>query len=75
MPAGCAGSKGGRGQRNFAIGRLLSAFAGKDTTHHHNYGSYELAKCIVQGIKDSRGWSVEVESPAMNSVWTLSSFR
>jgi lysophospholipase L1-like esterase len=28
------------------------AFAGKDTTHHDDYGSYELAKCIVQGIKD-----------------------
>jgi lysophospholipase L1-like esterase len=30
------------------------AFAGKDTTHHSNYGSYELAKCIVQGIKDAK---------------------
>lgn len=29
------------------------AFAGKDTTHHSNYGSYELAKCIVEGIKDA----------------------
>jgi lysophospholipase L1-like esterase len=29
------------------------AFAGKDTTHHDDYGSYELAKCIVQGIKDA----------------------
>ncbi|HZL57910.1 MAG TPA: rhamnogalacturonan acetylesterase [Bryobacteraceae bacterium] len=29
------------------------AFAGKDTTHHSNYGSYELAKCIVQGIEDA----------------------
>ncbi len=28
------------------------AFAGKDTTHHSDYGSYELARCIVQGIKD-----------------------
>ena len=27
------------------------AFAGKDTTHHSNYGSYELAKCIVEGIR------------------------
>jgi hypothetical protein len=25
------------------------AFAGNDTTHHDNYGSYELAKCIVEG--------------------------
>ena len=31
-----------------------NAFAGKDTTHHSNYGSYELAKCIVQGIKDAK---------------------
>ncbi len=30
------------------------AFAGKDTTHHDDYGSYELAKCIVQGIKDAK---------------------
>lgn len=28
------------------------AFAGKDTTHHSDYGSYELAKCIVQAIRD-----------------------
>jgi lysophospholipase L1-like esterase len=27
------------------------AFAGSDTTHHSDYGSYELAKCIVEGIK------------------------
>ena len=27
------------------------AFAGNDTTHHSNYGSYELARCIVQSIK------------------------
>jgi lysophospholipase L1-like esterase len=34
------------------------AFAGtgtqRDTTHHDNYGSYELAKCIVQGIRDNQ---------------------
>ena len=30
------------------------AFAGKDTTHHGNYGSYELAKCIIQGILDAK---------------------
>ncbi len=30
------------------------AFAGHDTTHHSDYGSYELAKCIVQGIKDAK---------------------
>ena len=27
------------------------AFAGSDTTHHDNYGSYELAKSIVTAIK------------------------
>jgi lysophospholipase L1-like esterase len=26
-------------------------FAGKDTTHHSDYGSYELARCIVEGIR------------------------
>ena len=30
------------------------AFAGNDTTHHSNYGSYELAKCIVEGIRQDR---------------------
>jgi lysophospholipase L1-like esterase len=30
------------------------AFAGNDKTHHSNYGSYELAKCIVEGIKENR---------------------
>lgn len=24
-----------------------------ESTHHNNYGSYELARCIVQGIRDS----------------------
>ena len=31
-----------------------AAFAGKDTTHHSNYGSYELAKCVIQGIVDAK---------------------
>ena len=26
---------------------------GKDPTHHDNYGAYELAKCVVQGIRDA----------------------
>ena len=30
------------------------AFAGNDTTHHDNYGSYELAKCIVEGIQQAK---------------------
>jgi len=41
-----------------ALGRDKAplAFAGhgttRDATHHDNYGSYELAKIIIQGIKD-----------------------
>lgn len=31
-----------------------SAFAPNDNTHHNNYGSYELAKCIVEGIKENK---------------------
>ncbi|HLK68792.1 MAG TPA: rhamnogalacturonan acetylesterase [Bryobacteraceae bacterium] len=34
--------------------RAHVAFAGSDKTHHSNYGSYELAKCIVEGIKQNR---------------------
>ncbi len=26
----------------------------QDNTHHNNYGAYELAKCIVQGIRDNK---------------------
>jgi lysophospholipase L1-like esterase len=32
----------------------VKAFADGDSTHHSNYGSYELAKCIVQGIRDGK---------------------
>ena len=39
-----------------ALGPVVShkAFAGNDTTHHSNYGSYELARCVVEGIKANR---------------------
>ena len=30
------------------------AFAPNDNTHHNNYGSYELAKCIVEGIRSNK---------------------
>jgi lysophospholipase L1-like esterase len=30
------------------------AFAGNDTTHHSNYGSYELARCIVEAIREQK---------------------
>jgi len=26
----------------------------QDNTHHNNYGSYELAQCIVQGLQDNK---------------------
>ncbi len=29
------------------------AFAPGDATHHNNYGSYELARCVVEGIRKS----------------------
>jgi lysophospholipase L1-like esterase len=32
----------------------VKAFADGDTTHHNNYGSYELARCIVQGLRDGK---------------------
>jgi len=34
--------------------RAHLAFAGKDTTHHSDYGSYELAKCVVEAIRRQR---------------------
>jgi lysophospholipase L1-like esterase len=37
--------------------KALGADLGKafqDGTHHNNYGSYELAKCVVRGIKRSK---------------------
>ena len=33
--------------------RSKLAFKDGDGTHHNNYGSYELAKCVVEGIKSS----------------------
>lgn len=30
------------------------AFAGQDNTHHDNYGAYELAKAIAQGLRENR---------------------
>jgi lysophospholipase L1-like esterase len=36
--------------------RALLAFArdGQDATHHNDYGAYELAKAVAQGIRDAR---------------------
>lgn len=36
-----------------ALGTNLDK-AFQDGTHHNNYGSYELAKCVVEGIKKDR---------------------
>lgn len=32
---------------------LAFAADGKDATHHNNYGAYELAQCVAQGIRDA----------------------
>jgi lysophospholipase L1-like esterase len=32
---------------------LAFSAGGKDATHHDNYGAYELAKCVVQAIRDA----------------------
>jgi lysophospholipase L1-like esterase len=38
-----------------ALGKDIgAAFAFKDGTHHDNYGSYELAKCVVEGVKENK---------------------
>jgi lysophospholipase L1-like esterase len=37
-----------------ALGPENSKKAFVDNTHHNNYGSYELAKCIVEGIKAAK---------------------
>ncbi len=34
--------------------KSAAAFKEGDGTHHNNYGSYELAKCIVEGIKANK---------------------
>jgi lysophospholipase L1-like esterase len=36
-----------------ALGKNLDQ-AFQDGTHHNNYGSYELAKCIIEGIKSNK---------------------
>jgi len=36
-----------------ALGEDLDK-AFQDGTHHNNYGSYELAKCVVEGIKQDK---------------------
>jgi lysophospholipase L1-like esterase len=36
-----------------ALGQNLDK-AFQDGTHHNNYGSYEFAQCVIQGIRDSQ---------------------
>jgi lysophospholipase L1-like esterase len=36
-----------------ALGRAGVAKAFVDQTHHNTYGSYKIAKCVVQGINDA----------------------
>jgi hypothetical protein len=50
-PASASGS-GTRASR--AVRDAHLAFAGSDTTHHDNYGSYELAKCVVEGVRQAK---------------------
>ncbi|MCA1686779.1 MAG: rhamnogalacturonan acetylesterase, partial [Planctomycetia bacterium] len=37
-----------------ALGPEGSKKAFTDNTHHNNYGSYELARCVIEGIRRSR---------------------
>ncbi len=37
-----------------ALGKQNIGKAFQDGTHHNNYGSYELAKCIVEGVKQNK---------------------
>lgn len=36
------------------LGPAVAAQAFVDGTHHNNYGGYELARCVVEGIKQSQ---------------------
>ena len=41
--------------RGWGLGLVGTAFANaRENTHHNNYGSYELAKCIVEGVKANK---------------------
>jgi hypothetical protein len=33
---------------------LAFSNGGKDPTHHNNYGAYQLAKGVIQGIRNAR---------------------
>ncbi len=44
--------------RRLMVEKSALAFAApegrQDNTHHNNYGSYELAQCLVQGLRDNK---------------------
>ena len=49
---------GEEGSKNAFVHYPANTFPGqpqalKDDTHHNPYGGFELAKCVVQGIKDN----------------------
>lgn len=43
------------------------AFAPNDGTHHNNYGSYELARCIVEGIKANKLGLIKYLAPDLTA--------
>jgi hypothetical protein len=38
----------------WGLERSKLAFGPGDNTHHNNYGSYELARCVVEGIRANK---------------------
>ena len=50
-----------------ALGSENSRKAFVDNTHHNNYGSYELAKCIVEGIKANK---LSIARFLVDEAWT-----
>ncbi|MGK0188025.1 MAG: lysophospholipase L1-like esterase, partial [Verrucomicrobiales bacterium] len=55
-------------------------FKESDGTHHNNYGAYQLAKCVVNGIRDqlpdaARGLKQDLKAYAPGNPDPLDSFR
>ena len=49
------------------------AFAPNDNTHHNNYGSYELAKCIVEGDQGEQTGHCEISGQKLTAFRSESS--
>jgi lysophospholipase L1-like esterase len=51
--------------------RAAQAFAAPngvvDNTHHNNYGSYQLARCVVQGVRDAKLAIAKFISPEVSA--------